>query len=86
LNFILQIPVTVTAGPHPFPFRTRELCPLDKLGDKAKSLCAKGLVWIKKQTGWKSSLKMTGALDLMTGSPSPVDRRQLDELGLKLKG
>ncbi|HSA95350.1 MAG TPA: aspartate--tRNA ligase [Acidobacteriota bacterium] len=31
---------------------------LDKLGDKAKSLGAKGLVWIKKQEGWKSSLKL----------------------------
>src|SRR5512143_3920878 len=30
--------------------------------------------------------KTTGALDLMTGSPSEVDQRQLDELGLKLKG
>jgi len=30
--------------------------------------------------------KTTGALDLMTGSPSPVNLRQLDELGLKLKG
>ncbi len=30
--------------------------------------------------------KTTGALDLMTGSPSAVDGRQLDELGLKLKG
>jgi aspartyl-tRNA synthetase len=30
--------------------------------------------------------KTTGALDLMTGSPSPVDGRQLDELGLKVKG
>ncbi|MBP7707080.1 MAG: aspartate--tRNA ligase [Candidatus Aminicenantes bacterium] len=30
--------------------------------------------------------KTTGALDLMTGSPSPVNPRQLDELGLKLKG
>jgi aspartyl-tRNA synthetase len=29
--------------------------------------------------------KTTGALDLMTGSPSPVDQRQLDELGLKIK-
>ncbi len=29
--------------------------------------------------------KTTGALDLMTGSPSPVNQRQLDELGLKLK-
>jgi aspartyl-tRNA synthetase len=29
--------------------------------------------------------KTTGALDLMTGSPSAVDLRQLDELGLKLK-
>ena len=29
--------------------------------------------------------KTTGALDLMTGSPSSVDARQLDELGLKLK-
>jgi aspartyl-tRNA synthetase len=34
---------------------------LDKLGDKAKSLGAKGLVWIKKQDGWKSSLKMADA-------------------------
>jgi len=58
LNCILQIPVTITAGQHPFPFRTRELSPLEKLGDKAKSLGAKGLVWIKKQDGWKSSLKM----------------------------
>jgi aspartyl-tRNA synthetase len=30
--------------------------------------------------------KTTGALDLMTGSPSPVNTRQLDELGLKIKG
>ena len=30
---------------------------LDKLVDKAKSLGAKGLIWIKKQEGWKSSLK-----------------------------
>jgi len=30
--------------------------------------------------------KTTGALDLMAGSPSAVDERQLDELGLKLKG
>ena len=30
---------------------------LDKLGEKAKSLGAKGLIWIKKQDGWKSSLK-----------------------------
>jgi len=34
---------------------------LDKLGDKAKSLGAKGLVWIKRQDGWKSSLKMADA-------------------------
>jgi len=33
---------------------------LDKLGDKAKSLGAKGLIWIKKQDGWKSSLKTAG--------------------------
>jgi aspartyl-tRNA synthetase len=31
---------------------------LDKLVEKARSLGAKGLVWIKKQDGWKSSLKM----------------------------
>ena len=30
---------------------------LDKLGEKAKSLGAKGLIWLKKQDGWKSSLK-----------------------------
>jgi len=29
--------------------------------------------------------KTTSALDLMTGSPSPVGERQLDELGIKLK-
>jgi aspartyl-tRNA synthetase len=29
--------------------------------------------------------KTTGALDLMTGSPSAVDQHQLDELGLKLR-
>jgi len=34
---------------------------LDKLGDKAKSLGAKGLFWIKKQNGWKSSLKLSEA-------------------------
>jgi aspartyl-tRNA synthetase len=34
---------------------------LDKLGEKAKSLGAKGLVWIKKQDGWKSSLKLADA-------------------------
>jgi len=30
---------------------------LDKLGDKARSLGAKGLIWIRKQDGWKSSLR-----------------------------
>jgi aspartyl-tRNA synthetase len=30
---------------------------LDKLVDKAKLLGAKGLIWIKKHEGWKSSLK-----------------------------
>jgi aspartyl-tRNA synthetase len=34
---------------------------LDKLGDKAKALGARGLVWIKKQDGWKSSLKLAEA-------------------------
>jgi aspartyl-tRNA synthetase len=34
---------------------------VDKLGDKAKSLGAKGLIWIKKQDGWKSSLKTAEA-------------------------
>jgi len=34
---------------------------LDKLGEKAKALGAKGLVWIKKQEGWKSSLKLADA-------------------------
>jgi len=34
---------------------------LDKLADKAKSLGAKGLIWIKKQDGWKSSLKLSEA-------------------------
>ena len=34
---------------------------LDKLVDKAKALGAKGLVWIKKQDGWKSSLKTVEA-------------------------
>jgi aspartyl-tRNA synthetase len=34
---------------------------LDKLGDKAKTLRAKGLIWIKKQGGWKSSLKTSEA-------------------------
>ncbi len=31
---------------------------LDKLGEKAKSLGAKGLVWIKHQDGWKAALKL----------------------------
>ncbi len=34
---------------------------LDKLGEKAKSLGAKGLIWIKKQDGWRSSLKTAEA-------------------------
>jgi aspartyl-tRNA synthetase len=34
---------------------------LDKLGEKAKALGAKGLVWLKRQEGWKSSLKMAEA-------------------------
>jgi len=34
---------------------------LDRLGEKAKSLGAKGLIWIKKQDGWKSSLKTAEA-------------------------
>jgi aspartyl-tRNA synthetase len=29
--------------------------------------------------------KTTGTLESMTGSPSPVNQRQLDELGLKLR-
>jgi aspartyl-tRNA synthetase len=32
---------------------------LDKLGEKAKALGAKGLVWIKRRDGWKSSLKLS---------------------------
>jgi len=31
---------------------------LDKLNDKARALGAKGLIWIKKQDGFKSSLKL----------------------------
>ncbi len=31
---------------------------LDKLGEKAKSLGAKGLFWIKRQDGWKAGLKL----------------------------
>ncbi len=34
---------------------------LDKLGDKARSLGAKGLVWVRKLDGWKSSLKAADA-------------------------
>ncbi|MBN1937953.1 MAG: aspartate--tRNA ligase, partial [Candidatus Aminicenantes bacterium] len=34
---------------------------LDKLGEKAKTLGAKGLFWIKRQDGWKSSLKLAEA-------------------------
>jgi len=34
---------------------------LDKLNEKAKSLGAKGLFWIKKQDVWKSSLKLAEA-------------------------
>jgi aspartyl-tRNA synthetase len=34
---------------------------LDKLGERAKALGAKGLIWIKKQDGWKSSLKQADA-------------------------
>jgi aspartyl-tRNA synthetase len=32
---------------------------LDKLGEKAKGLGAKGLIWMKRQDGWRSSLKLT---------------------------
>jgi aspartyl-tRNA synthetase len=34
---------------------------LDKLGDRAKALGARGLAWIKKQGGWKASLKLSDA-------------------------
>jgi aspartyl-tRNA synthetase len=34
---------------------------LDKLGDKAKTLGAKGLIWIKRQDGWKAGLKLPEA-------------------------
>ena len=34
---------------------------LDKLGEKARKLGAKGLAWVRKQGGWKSSLKMPEA-------------------------
>jgi aspartyl-tRNA synthetase len=34
---------------------------LDKLGETAKTLGARGLVWIKRQDGWKSSLKLAEA-------------------------
>ena len=32
---------------------------LDKIGDRAKCLGAKGIIWLKKQTEFKSSLKLT---------------------------
>ncbi len=31
---------------------------LDKLGEKAKALGARGLFWVKKQDGWKSALRL----------------------------
>jgi aspartyl-tRNA synthetase len=31
---------------------------LDKLGEKGKALGAKGLIWLKRQDGWKSALKL----------------------------
>jgi len=31
---------------------------LDKLGEKAKTLGARGIIWLKRQDGWKSSLKL----------------------------
>ncbi|MDD8025332.1 MAG: aspartate--tRNA ligase [Acidobacteriota bacterium] len=34
---------------------------LDKLGEKAKALGAKGLFWIKRQAGWKAGLKLAEA-------------------------
>ena len=34
---------------------------LDKISDKARSLGAKGLIWIKKPDGFKSSLKLAGS-------------------------
>jgi aspartyl-tRNA synthetase len=34
---------------------------LDKLGEKARALGAKGLAWIRKQDGWKSSFKLADA-------------------------
>jgi len=34
---------------------------LDKLSETARSLGAKGLAWVRKQDGWKSSLKMPAA-------------------------
>jgi aspartyl-tRNA synthetase len=34
---------------------------LDKLGEKAKALGAKGLFWIKRQDGWKAGLRLAEA-------------------------
>ena len=48
---------------------------LDKLGEKAKSLGAKGLIWIKKQDGWKSSLK-TAEADYEADLGRPWRRRR----------
>jgi aspartyl-tRNA synthetase len=32
---------------------------LDKLGERVRALGARGLIWLKRQDGWKSSLKLT---------------------------
>jgi aspartyl-tRNA synthetase len=50
---------------------------LDKLIEKAKSLGAKGLIWIKNQDGWKSSLKLAEAdflkiWEALGGGPSDL--------------
>ena len=50
---------------------------LDKLGEKAKSLGAKGLIWLKKQDAWKSSLKI-GRSRLSGRSGRPSARHDAD--------
>jgi aspartyl-tRNA synthetase len=63
---------------------------LDKIGQKARDLGGKGIVWIKKQDGFKSSLKLddrefTIIWDKLGGAEQDLALMVADEAGTALK-
>lgn len=63
---------------------------LDKIGEKARDLGGKGIIWIKKQDGFKSSLKLEDRdfeiiWDKLGGAENDLALMVVDETGTALK-